>query len=207
MERMLASEDETARLIGTFHLIREGFYDECLGRRVDALVSVHGPARTIAAKLAALHLPLAEYADRARSMLVNSFNDEEERVRSEAADCFRHIRPDDFHRYHDIAEAFIGSAAYGKHDWALLHALESATTDVTELVIAASERSLQIWEGSSANSAHLADLHSLMPLLRAAYEGCREEPDLRRRILDTIDRMLELSVHGVDQIISAHERL
>jgi hypothetical protein len=84
MERMLASEDETARLIGTFHLIREGFYDECLGRRVDALVSVHGPARTIAAKLAALHLPLAEYADRARSMLVNSFNDEEERVRSEA---------------------------------------------------------------------------------------------------------------------------
>ena len=46
-----------------------------------------------------------------------------------------------------------------------------------------------------------------MPLLRAAYEGCREEPDLRRRILDVIDRMLEQSVHGVDRIVTAQERL
>jgi hypothetical protein len=143
MEKMLASEDERAQLVGTFHLIREGFYEEGLSQRIDSLVSVPGPARSIAAKLAALHLPLAEYADRARSILVSSFNDEDERVRSEAADCFRHVKPDDFSRNHDIANAFIESAAYGKHDWALFHALEAATSDVTELVIVAGERSLQ----------------------------------------------------------------
>jgi len=207
MERMLASKSDETRLVGTYDLIRESFYDEKLGRRLDKILSVPGPARRIAAHLAAHHLPWAEYVERAKSILEKSFCDEDEKVRFEAADCFRHIKAEEFGQHHVLARAFVKSPAFGMHDWAFLNALKNATSDVTELVITTGERSIQNWRTKPAQSSAQADLHTLVPLMQAAYEGCREEPEFLRRALDVIDDMLEMALYGAENIVNAHERM
>ena len=56
-----------------------------------------------------------------------------------------------------------------------------------------------------ANSRHL-DLHQLQDLLQREYNVSENDSELRGRLLDVLDSMLEKELYGTDEILKSHER-
>jgi hypothetical protein len=209
LDAMLASHHESVRLVGALHLIRESFYDGELAVRAEQLLATRELAyRRLSAYIAAHHLGSAEYQDRAALALAQAFEDEEKEVRTDAGQCFMHVKPEEFRRISDLARSYVNSSAYEDSQFALFHALEEATADVTEIVIAAAERTVSLSQNDPGrqHGGYHHDLHSLMPLLKNAYEGSESDPTLRERILDVIDAMLQNALYGIDDVVKAHER-
>jgi hypothetical protein len=85
--------------------------------------------------------------------------------------------------------------------------LESATCDIYPLVTRAAERLIaDLEQHGTGGGRRYSDLHQLQDLIKTQYAASEHAPDVRKRLLDVIDAMLERELYGVDVIIKAHER-
>jgi hypothetical protein len=55
-------------------------------------------------------------------------------------------------------------------------------------------------------SEYHRDLHQLQGLLTREYAASEKDPALRKRLLDVIDKMLEMQLYGTSEILDAHDR-
>ena len=205
--RLLVCRDDTARMIGAWHIFRRSFQDAQFRPLADALTREDGSYRRLVASIASHAVTYDEYRDVADRTLRRSFGDDDEAVRQQAAGVFREIKPDEFVRYKPLADIYIKSRAFGSDSWALFHALAEAECKVDDIVVSASEMLIgDIERNGNAGGRRSSDLHQLQEILKKEYATSEADSDLRRRLLDLIDRMLALELHGVDSIISVHER-
>jgi hypothetical protein len=74
-------------------------------------------------------------------------------------------------------------------------------------VIRAAERFVVNCEPNSESGGrrHL-DLHQLQGLLKREYAASEKNPELRKRLLNVIDVMLQKELYGTEEIVKAHER-
>jgi hypothetical protein len=87
------------------------------------------------------------------------------------------------------------------------HALDEAECKVDDIVISATEGLIaDIKRNGNAAGRRTMDLHRLQDIIKDEYASSESDPNLRRRLLDLIDNMLQLELYGVDKIIKAHER-
>lgn len=207
MEALLGSDDENMQRIGAFHLFREAFYDKELAERADALIAQDEGFRQIAASVAANHLLHAEYQDRAESLLVSFFDDPATEVRRVAANCFRNLEGEDIDRFRPLLRKFVQSKAFGEENFGFFLLLKEAKCETFEEVILAAERLMGLVEQNVKKENPVREMHYLDDLIRREYAAVADRPDLRRRLLDVIDRMLIWGVYGTDDIIKEHERL
>jgi hypothetical protein len=148
-----------------------------------------------------------EYRYRAENLLRDSFSDEDKQVRSQAADVFRNIKPNEFERYRWLAERYLTSKAFEADSWAFFNALEEAECRVDDLVVAATERLMaDIQMNGNTGGRRSMDLHQLQDIIKNEYSASEADPGLRKRLLDLIDGMLKLELYGIDTVIKAHER-
>ncbi len=92
---------------------------------------------------------------------------------------------------------------------AFFYALKKGECNVHELVIASAERLITIHgrnEPGRAQPRRHRGIDELQDLLKREYAASENDPELRERFLDVIDKMLELGLYGVDEILKAHER-
>lgn len=210
LDLLLSAENEGHRILGSFHLLREAFYDESLASRAEALAKQSDEHRKLAANAAANHLPHAAYRAKAEQQLMEFFNDPLDEIRAEAAECFRWIWDSSFTSYRVLASTFIQSKAFEKHGFAFFHLLQNCHEPVTTEVLLAAERALELAETPSNEpslAARWQEMHYLDELLLREYAATENQPELRTRILNIIDRMLILGLYGTDKIILEHERL
>jgi hypothetical protein len=163
--------------------------------------------RRLAADVAARTITIEEFRDRAERMLIRFFNDEDKHVRQQADCVFREILPDEFSQFINLAWAYLKSQSF-KIDgsYAFYNALEKATCHIHELVISMAELLVSDLSNDGRTGGLLRDLHHLKDLLKKEYAASGSDPELRKRLLDVIDKMLEREFYGTDEILKAHER-
>ena len=157
--------------------------------------------------MAAHSITCEEFRDRAEQMLLRFFNDEDKHVRQQANYVFREILPDEFAKFFNLARAYLNSKSF-KVDgsYAFFDALEKATCYIHELVISMAELIVSDLSNNGQTGGLLRDLHHLKDLLKKEYAASENNPGLRERLLDVIDKMLEREFYGTDEILKAHER-
>lgn len=102
---------------------------------------------------------------------------------------------------------YLNSRAFKDDSFAFFHALERATCSVHELVIIAAEKIIADLDTNLTTSEpRYLDLDILNKLLEREYTASENDPDLRHRILNVIDIMLEKELYGTEKILKAHER-
>jgi hypothetical protein len=207
LDSLLNSGDETMRMIGAWHVMRHSFQEPAYAPEADRLIEAGKVYRRLAADVASHAITSEECRDRAERQLIRFFNDEDNQVRQQAAEVFRQIEPNEFARFSDLAEAYLASRAFDHDAFAFFHALEQATTSVHALVISAAQQIIANLEVNGATgTTNYVDLHQLQGLLTREYAASENDPELRRRLLDVIDVMLEREMYGADEILKAHER-
>jgi ATPase family protein associated with various cellular activities (AAA) len=209
LEYLLQSDNESYRLVGVFHLLREAFYSPDLVDRADRLIKTSEIYRKLAADAAANHFPSSEYRVRAEAQLIDFFNDPSKDVRAEAADCFRYMEHDKLGSYRYVLRSYIYSRAFEEQNFSFFLLLQEAHDTTFEEVVLASERILDLTEKelNQGTVRQFTEAHYLDELIRREYAAVADKPNLRKRLLDVIDKMLKLGFYGTDQIIREHERL
>ncbi|NKF23823.1 nSTAND1 domain-containing NTPase [Solimonas marina] len=203
LERMLQSEWQPARLIASWMMFGRGFFDARYEAAADAWMEEGLDYRKLACQVAVDVFEEAQFVDRAQQQLIRFFRDDEKEIRHLAARVFTKFSGADLHRHAMMVNAFLESNAYTEGSHEFHRALETASCDVSELVIMATERALAKFH---AGPQAYRDFHDLQELLNREYAATEGRGDLRERLLDIIDRMLELNVYGVDEITKQHER-
>ena len=75
------------------------------------------------------------------------------------------------------------------------------------MVITAAERIVADLEANDTDGDRTGSmLHQLTGLLQREYTASENHPELRRRILNVIDIMLERELYGTEEILKTHER-
>jgi len=162
--------------------------------------------RRIAASVAANSITGEEFRDRAEKLLIRFFNDEDKQIRQQADDVFGKIGSSDLGRFIDLVWHYLKSKAFYDDDaFFFFNTLKDASLPIHEFVIHAAEF---IIEDSAHNESHHRqhDLFQLMDLLKHEYAASEKSPEIRRRFLDIIDKMLEKELYGIDEILKVHER-
>jgi hypothetical protein len=205
--RLIVEGDENSRMIGAWHIFGLGFHDPIYAPLAKSLSQSGVVYRRLAADVASHAVTHDEYRYLAEGVLLDSFDDDDKQVRSQAADVFRNIKPQDFHRYRALADQYVQSRAFKEESFAFFHALQEAECRVDDIVIAATEKLIiDLQANGNQGGRRTMDLHQLQDIIKREYSSSEHEPDLRRRLLDLIDRMLSLELYGTDEIIKPHER-
>ncbi|MFM0126731.1 NACHT domain-containing protein [Paraburkholderia sediminicola] len=203
---MLGAKDDAVRAVGGWYVLSASFYYDHYIKRADQLL-VDMPAwNGLAADAASEAIVKGELTQRAYAAISTYFDSEDKQVRDKAREVFRNIGPDNFGRSTALARKYVDSAAFTDDSFVFFHALDKATCAVTELVVIAAERLVNmVIEGNTANQ-RATDLHQLRDLLSREYVATEHSPELRKRLLDVLDTMLAHEMYGADDVLKAHER-
>lgn len=205
--RLVVDGDDNSRMIGAWHVFNLSFRDPVFAPLAEALSESGVSYRRLVADVASHAVAHDEYRYLAESILRESFNDDDAQVRSQAADVFRNIQADEFQKYRALADQYIESRAFGGDSFAFFHALKEAICRVDDLVVSATEKLIIDLEvNGNAGGRRSSDLHQLQDIIRREYAASENEPNLRHRLLNLIDKMLAFELYGAEDIIRAHER-
>jgi hypothetical protein len=205
--RLFISGDETAHMIGAWHVFGLNFQDTRFAPLAAALTDNGVIYRRLLADIASYAATNDEYRHYAEAVLGRSFDDPDKQVRHQAVDVFHNIRPDEFQHYNKLAGDYINIVAFERDAWAFYNSMKEATCDVVDLVACAAEQLIHdIKTNGNSSGRRSMDMHELQEIIKQEYAASEPDNDLRRRLLDIIDGMLSLEMHGVEEIIGAHER-
>lgn len=207
VNRLLDSGDETMHMIGAWHVFRHSFQDPAYIPQADRLIEEGVIYRRLAAGVASKVITSEEFRERAELQLIRFFDDEDEKVRRQAGDVFHQIEPNEFVKFLHLSHAYLSSQAFYDESFAFFHALKRATCSIHDLVILAAERlivDLRI-DGKTDDIRHF-DLHQLQDLIKQEYAVSESNAELREKLLNVIDTMLERELYGTDEILKAYER-
>lgn len=210
LDLLLSADAEEYGLLGAFHLFREAYYEESLIKRSQLLAANGDRYRQLAAYAASNHLSHAAYRSIAEQQLTEFFNDPVKEIRTESAECFRELWNESIDPYRPLIHAFIRSKAFEEDNFSFFHLLKDSHETTTEEVLLATERVIDLAgqpDDNSSPSGRRREMHYLNDLLLKEYAATEHLPDLRKRILDILDRMLILGLYGTDKIIQEHDRL
>jgi HEAT repeat protein len=194
-------------MTGAWHVFRLSFHDPVYAPLAKAFSQNGVVYRRLAADVASHAVTHFEYRHLAEGVLRVSFDDEDKQVRSQAADVFRNIKPEEFQQYRTLADQYVNSRAFEAESFAFFHALQAAECRVDDIVISATEKLITDLEVNGNQGGRRAtDLHQLQEIIKREYASSENEPGLRHRLLNLIDKMLSFELYGTDEIIRAHER-
>lgn len=207
LNRMIVQGDPNIRAIAAWLVFWQSFQAEEFWSLADALAKDGVVYRRLMADVASHAVEDAEFRYRAETILRRSFTDDDRQVRNQAGDVFRNVKPDQFDRYRELAYDFIRSPAFEAGSYGFFHALEHAECKVDDIVVAAANILMEdIGKNGNEAGRRTMDLHHLQDLIKKEYSASEAAPLVRANILDLIDRMLKMEVHGISDILKAHER-
>ncbi|MCI5146257.1 MAG: hypothetical protein D3923_12185, partial [Candidatus Electrothrix sp. AR3] len=163
--------------------------------------------RRLLANIAPDAITWTEDRRRAENLLKEFFFDEDKQVRQQAASVFGKIRGEEIERCRELTEVFLQSPSFSEHSFGFLHMLEEASCDVLQLVVGAAERIIaDAADRGGRNIGINMDAHQVNDLLKREYVSSERNAEVRKRLLDLIDKMLAHNIHGADTIAIAHDR-
>ena len=165
-----------------------------------------GPeCRAACAGVYAFNLRDPSVRDICRGKLKEFFDDPEKVVRTEAASCFRGLGSEALTAEADLIGAYIRSRAFADGATQLMFALDEATALLPDVVCGIPERLIEIQAAAGEDSRVRHECYQLPELVLRLYRQTGDA-GIRRRCLDTIDRMLVHSIGDIDTELGKVER-
>ena len=160
-----------------------------------------------AAQVMAANVKVATCRSVCEDALVSLFNDPIERVRSEAANCFRSFEGDDLVGYEHLIAQFVSSDAFPKSRFPLLMALERSTAKPPEVTLSVCERFIDVagLAAGDISTREAGDADTVIKLTLRAYQQSSDETN-RARSLDLIDKLMEYGAYGISGALEELKR-
>ena len=139
--------------------------------------------------------------------LASLFNDPSEKVRAEAADCFRRFEGDDLAGYEHLIDQFVLSDAFPKNRFPLLIALERTSVKLPEVTLLACERFVEIagLAAADVSTSEAGDADAVIKLTLRTYQQSSDDT-IRAKSLDLIDKLFEYGTYGINEALEDFER-
>ena len=203
--RMLRSEvpdvcEVGARLTSISSLLRETTRD-----LTEENMNGSAHHRLGVAQVAAANIAHPDYRNWCESRLVDLFNDENAKVRKEAASCFQSLEEEPLGAYEDLITTFCESRAFREDSFFLLHALERSRQQLPGMTCEICARFLHRFadEATDIRTGRFGDGHTITKLIFRTYRQHQNEAEWARRSLDLIDH---LCLEGVGNVLQELEQ-
>ncbi len=207
IHRMTTNDNKNVQAVGTWWLFCEHFRHGRSGIPLKAVDEMSDQEKILYADILSHAFHWDEVEKSAETDLIRMFNDPNIKIGEQASEVFRNCKPEDFHRCLKLAEAYIRTDAYLEASTYILYALDSAECDVMELVVFGAERLIaSIIDKGDQHGSRGTGLYKLQELLAREYAASEKRQDIRKRILDLIDLMLENDIYGTEKITLANDR-
>lgn len=164
--------------------------------------------RESAARVLAVNLTGARYTGMCAEGLRGLFDDDSTEVRRAAVGAFWHMRGHELGEVTDLARALMASRAFADGCSQLMRALEQSTApEVVGLTLDLAERMVESLPGlGDIRTAAAGDAKELSELLVRVLGDVDEDPALRARALDALDRLVAAGAWGVVDAMDSAER-
>jgi len=160
-----------------------------------------------AAQVMAANVKTAAFRSFCEEALIRLFNDCNDEVRSEAAQCFSRFEGTQLEEYEHLVVQFVSSDAFQQNYTHLLMALEETTAKLPEVTLTACERFVDIAGLASSDigtgTAWSAD--TVTKLTLRIYQQSKDDT-IRARGLNLIDKLMENSAYGINEALANFER-
>ena len=160
-----------------------------------------------AAQVMAANVKTATYRSFCENTLIKLFNDCNDEVRAEAAQCFSRFEGTQFEEYEHLIAQFVSSDAFQQNYTHLMMALEGTSAKLPEVTLAACERFVDMAGRATSNigTETAWDADTVAKLTLRTYQQSTEDT-IRARSLDLTDNLLENSAYGIDEALENFER-
>ena len=135
------------------------------------------------------------------------FSDSQPEVRRAAARCFYDFEQHELEEFRSLVEEYIQSPAFESENNPLFDALEKTTAEIHDVILMACERVFDL-AGKQIGDADALDpgmSGSIANLVVRVYSRTND-PSLRSRCLDVIDKMSVTGTYGIDTIMEEFDR-
>ena len=163
--------------------------------------------RVGAAQMMAANIKVATCRSFCEDALFSLFNDPSEKVRSEAANCFRRFEGDDLVGCEHLIAQFVRSNAFPENRFPLLIALKRTTAKLPEVTLSACERFIDVagLAAGDISTREAGDADTVIKLTLRTYQQSSDD-SIRARSLDLIDRLMEFGAYGIYDTLEEIDR-
>lgn len=164
--------------------------------------------RVAAASVYAMNANDPEVGGMCREYLSGFFDDDEDEVRSNAANCLHALSGDaDLDAHQDFIDSYIESQAFPHALYSLLQWIEESTSILPDVVLNTAEKFIQSC-GDRTNLSDMVHQDTAMTakLVLRVYSQKAADVEIRRRCLDVIDDMEKLGMYGMGEELSEFDR-
>lgn len=204
---LLDSIDKKDKLIGAWLVFGASYEKEEYNDLYANLIKEGVEYKRLASQVAADAFGCSTFKNRAREHLISFFNDDDVHVRENASFVFRHIQPVELGNNKDIIEAYLNSKSALDDAFGFLRLLQDSPVNITEYILFFAELIvLNDDKVPNINQRRHRYYHYLNELLQKGYTDSENNKEHRKRYLDIIDQMLEIGVHGADDIAKTNDR-
>ena len=163
--------------------------------------------RVGAAQMMAANIKVATCRSFCEDALSSLFDDPSERVRAEAANCFRRFEGDDIAGYGHLIAHFVRSDAFPENRLRLLITLKRTTAKLPEVTLSACERFIDVARLAvgDISTREAGDADTVIKLTLRTYQQSSDDM-IRARSLDLIDKLMEFGAYGINDALEDFER-
>jgi hypothetical protein len=207
--RLLDSEHDVARRAGAVLACLAALQQSEAADMLERCLGHDDPAvRESAARVLAANLTGARFTGMCTNGLQRLLDDDNAEVRHAATGAFWRMRGQQLGEFADLARALMASRALADGRSQLMHALEQSTSPETAaLTMDLAERMVESVPGlGDIRTAAAGDAKQLSELLIRVLGDIHEDPALRARALDALDRLIAGGAWGVVDAMDSAER-
>ena len=160
--------------------------------------------RVGAAQVMSANIKVATCRPFCEDALVSLFNDPSEKVRAEAANCFRRFEGNDLAAYEHLIGQFVLSDGFPQNRFCLLMALEHTTAKLPQATLSACKRFIDVagLAAGDISTREAGDAGFVIKLTLRAYQQSSDE-SIRARSLDLVDKLMELGAYGIHDALES----
>ena len=206
--KMLQSSEPTIITAGARQITLAGLSLDEARDDADLVLSMGEEVRATAAEIYGRNVTDATVGPECEERLKTLFGDESDAVRRSAARCWSALEPDELAKRGSLFSAFVESIGPNDDLTVLVYTLEQSHERLPSEVCALAERVVTAYgpNGADFRLREAGAASMLTPLIIRLHEET-EDPELRRRVLDVIDTMLQMGFMGMnDQLEQRYAR-
>ena len=174
---------------------------------VEEALRGHPSQRLGVAQVASFNVGKAEHRQWSEQKLLLFFNDDDSKVRQEAATCFRYLESQSLETHEGLISRFCDSAAYQEDSFSLLDTLERTIHRLPGITLIACQKFLERFgeEARDIRTRRVVDGSTMAKLILRTYHQ-HQHDEWAAKCLDLIDRMCLERSYGVHKSLDEYER-
>lgn len=206
IECLLRGDMDEARKAGGGFAFLAVLWEHAAEDLVDEAIGGPSATRLGVCEVASRNLGQSPCREQCEEKLRVFFDDEDEEVCRQAANCFREIEDQPLADYGDLITLFCESSAYGQNSHSLLHALEKSNYRIADHALTTCRKFLDRFaaEARDISTRRAAESRTVSTLLFRAYQQGDEETSIQA--LDLIDNLVMSGAFDVQRKFEEFER-